>query len=61
MGISANGAMLPPALASSVITHAGIVRDRLQQHGPRSFRLAPSEIARSSTVGYRYLQPATPL
>lgn len=28
MGISANGAMLPPALASSVIAHPGTFRDR---------------------------------
>jgi hypothetical protein len=28
MGISANGAMLPPALASAVIAHPGTFRDR---------------------------------
>jgi hypothetical protein len=53
MGISANGAMLPPALASSVIVHAGTVRDRPQYHGPRPFTLAPSAIANRATAGDR--------
>jgi len=42
--------MLPPALASSVITHAGSVRDRPHWHGPRSFTLGPSAIARSARL-----------
>jgi hypothetical protein len=52
MGISANGAMLPPALASSVIAHAGTFRDRPSWHGPRSPMLAPRSpvVARSTIV-----------
>ena len=36
-----------------MIAHAGTFRDRALWHGPRSFLLVPSAIARSGTVGDR--------